>query len=403
MLFVFGSVFAMVGDSQYTRIERGKYLVRAGDCAACHTDNGGKPFAGGLAVPTPFGKIYSTNITPDKETGIGKWSNEDFWRAMHFGVRHDGEHLYPAMPYPSYTKLTREDVDAIKTYLDTIEPVHNETKPPELPWPLSWRGGMAVWNEMFFTPGTYKSDPHKSEQWNRGAYLVQGAGHCGACHTPRNFAGAKQSDDRLAGGDAGEHWYAPELTKGLREGLGNWSAQDIVTYLKTGATKNTAAAGPMAEVVENSTKYLTEADLNAIAVYLKDLPASDQDASRTSDRNRKNIDSRRMLTGAALYQDNCAACHMENGQGLPNVFPSLKGSSLVQAKKPDAVMHLVLKGGKRPDTPQRPAQFAMPSFDSKLNDAQIADLVTYVRNAWGNSAAAVDGDLVKTIRKDLSK
>ncbi|MGN6701513.1 MAG: cytochrome c [Burkholderiaceae bacterium] len=388
----------MQGDLSYTRIQRGQYLVRAGDCAACHTDKKDQPFAGGRAIPTPFGTIYSTNITPDKETGIGNWTADDFYRAMHDGIRHDGAHLYPAMPYPWYTKMTREDVDAILAYLETVKPIRNQDKPTELPWPLSWRGGMAVWNKMFFDPGEYKTNPHKSAQWNRGAYLIEGAGHCGACHTAKNALGAT-GDDRLAGGDAGEHWYAPALTGDLRNGLGQWSTADIVTYLKTGATKHTAASGPMTDVIEDSTRYLSNNDLQAIAVYLKDMPAQ----KKSGGGNDKDVDSRRMITGAALYQDHCAACHMENGQGQPNAFPSLKGSSIVQAKKPDTIVHLILDGGKMAGTKARPTQLAMPAFDDKLDNEQVADLVTYLRNAWGNHAAPVDADAVKSVRQALAQ
>lgn len=392
---------AMVGDASYTRIQRGQYLVRAADCAACHTDAGGKPFAGGKAIPTPFGKIFATNITPDKETGIGNWSADNFYRAMHDGITREGEHLYPAMPYPWYTRLTRDDVDAIKAYLDTQEPVHNEVRRPELPWPLSWRGGMTVWNDMFFKPGEYKANPNKSAQWNRGAYLVEGAGHCGACHTPKNRLGAVKTGDRLAGGDAGEHWYASDLTKDLRDGLGNWSVNDIAEYLKTGATKTIAAAGPMAEVIKDSTQYLSDGDLHAIAVYLKDAPPPKHEDKE--DRRAGNVDSRRMMTGAALYQDHCAACHMENGEGQANVFPSLKSNASVQSAKPDTLVHLVLQGGRKAGTPARPVEFGMPAFESKLDDKQVADLVTYVRNAWGNRAAAVGADAVKKMRKDLGR
>ena len=231
----------------FSTLERGRYLVAAGDCAACHTADGGQPFAGGRAIPTPFGTIYSTNITPDKETGIGRWSNQEFYKAMHEGVRRDGKRLYPAFPYPSYTKVGVDDVRAIKAYLDALPPVKQQNKPSELPWPLSIREVMAGWNALYFHEGTYRTDPNKSAQWNRGAYLVEGLGHCGACHTPKTPLGGPKKNERLEGG-YGEHWYASSLTGDLRDGLGAWSAQEIVEYLKTGSNAKAAAAGPMAEV-----------------------------------------------------------------------------------------------------------------------------------------------------------
>jgi len=262
---------SMARDSSYAEIARGRYLVYAGDCAACHTDAGGRPFAGGRAVPTPFGTIYATNITPDRETGIGAWTEDDFWKAMHQGVRRDGSHLYPAFPYPWYTRLGRDDVLAIKAYLDTLPPVRQPNKEPALPWPLSWRGSLVVWNAMFFKPGVYALNTGKSAQWNRGAYLVEGLGHCAACHSPKNALGAVKNRDAFLGGQ-GEGWFATSLRPTSGEGLGGWSRKDIVDYLKTGATDRARAMGPMAEVVHNSTMHLTDADLEAIATYLQDLP-----------------------------------------------------------------------------------------------------------------------------------
>jgi mono/diheme cytochrome c family protein len=266
---------------------------------------------------------------------------------------------------------------------------------------LSWRGGMAIWNEMFFKPGGFKPNPDKSEQWNRGAYLVEGAGHCGACHTPKNALGAAKTSDRLAGGDAGEHWYAPSLAGDKHEGLRQRSVENNMEYLKTGATRNSAAAGTMVDVIRNSTRYLDDRDLRSIAVYLKDMPPDSHGNSR-NDR-KWNIDRRRMISGAALYQDHCAACHMENGEGLPDVFPSLGNSSAIQAKKPDTIVHLILQGGRMAGTPARPVQFGMPAFKDKLNDGQIADLATYVRNAWGNNAPPVGSAGVKAMRKTLNR
>jgi mono/diheme cytochrome c family protein len=381
----------------YSTIERGRYLVNAGDCASCHTAEGGKPYAGGLAIPTPFGTIYSTNITPDPATGIGKWSEQDFYKAMHDGIRRDGKHLYPAFPYPWFTKVSRADVRAIKAFLDTVTPVRQQNKPTELPWPLSVREVMAGWNKLYFHAGAFKPDPKKSEQWNRGAYLVEGLGHCGACHTDTNLLGAPKTADKLKGGDFGEHWYAPGLTNNLRDGLGGWSAAEIVEYLKTGANAKSAAGGPMAEVVKNSTQYLSDVDLNAIAAYLKDVPA--EKAQATSKATA--VDKQAWSRGQALYVDNCTGCHMENGAGIAQIFPSLKGSSAVQAKLPDTVTHIVLAGAKTAATPGKPTGFAMPAFGWKLDDEEVAGLVNYIRNAWGNQSSLTNSNAVSKVRKDV--
>ena len=391
------AVPARAQGTTYSTIERGRYLVNAGDCASCHTAEGGKPYAGGLAVPTPFGTIYSTNITPDPATGIGKWSEQDFYKAMHDGIRRDGKHLYPAFPYPWFTKVSRADVHAIKAFLDTVTPVRQQNKPTELPWPLSVREVMAGWNKLYFHEGAFKPDPKKSEQWNRGAYLVEGLGHCGACHTDTNLLGAPKTADKLKGGDFGEHWYAPGLTSNLRDGLGGWSAAEIVEYLKTGANAKSAAGGPMAEVVKNSTQYLSDVDLNAIAVYLKDVPSEQaRAAAKTTD-----IDKQAWSRGEALYVDNCTGCHMENGAGVAQIFPSLKGSSAVQAKLPDTVTHILLAGAKTAATPGKPTGFAMPAFARKLDDKEVADLVNYIRNAWGNHSSLTNQNAVSKVRKDV--
>ncbi|HYX65222.1 MAG TPA: cytochrome c, partial [Burkholderiales bacterium] len=312
-----GSVCA---EPSHSMVERGRYLAQAGDCAACHTAEGGKPYAGGRPIPTPFGTLYSTNITPDKETGLGNWSEEDFYKAMHEGLRRDGKHLYPAFPYPWYTKLTREDVDALKAFLDSVPPVRQEAKASELPWPLSVRESVAGWNTLFFKEGEYRPDPKKSAEWNRGAYLVEGLGHCGACHTPKNFLGGPKRDRNLQGG-YGENWYATSVTSGAPDGIGHWSVDDIVRFLKTGANRIAAAGGPMAEVVEHSTQHMTQDDLRAIAMYLKSVPAGEGPGTPASDQQR-------LARGRAIYVDQCSGCHMENGEGQSHVFPPLKGSAV---------------------------------------------------------------------------
>jgi mono/diheme cytochrome c family protein len=381
--------------TNFSTLERGRYLVYAGDCAACHTADGGQPFAGGRAIPTPFGTIYSTNITPDPETGIGRWSNEEFYNAMHEGVDRDGKRLYPAFPYPWYTKMGVDDVRAIKAYLDALPPVKQRDKPSELPWPLSMREVMAGWNTLYFHEGSFRTDPNKSAQWNRGAYLVEGLGHCGACHTPINVLGGPKKNERLEGG-YGEHWYASSLTGDLRDGLGAWSAQEIVEYLKTGSNTKAAAAGPMAEVVRNSTQHLADADLAAIATYLKDLPVTQKGAAKAN-----SVDQSVLTRGEALYIDNCTGCHLESGVGMAQVFPPLKASAPVQAKDPATVLQAIIGGAKVVATKEKPTALAMPAFGWKLSDQEIADLATYIRNAWGNRAEAVSAGQVAKVREEV--
>lgn len=378
-----------------SQIEYGRYLTRAGDCASCHTAPGGKPFAGGLPIATPFGVIYSPNITPDPDTGIGKWSDADFYKAMHEGVTRSGRYLYPAFPYPWFTKVTPKDVQAIKAYLDTLPPVHEKTRPPEFPWPLSWRKSMFGWNTLFFHAGTFKPDPGKSIQWNRGAYLVQGLAHCGACHSSKNMLGAAKTSAGLGGGDAGDGWYAPDLASDLRDGLGKWSQQEIVEYLKTGSNARTAAAGKMAQVVENSTRYLSDADLKAIAVYLKDMPPKESAPAGEA----LNVNDPSVKRGAGLFIDNCAGCHMADGGGISEVFPRFNGSAAIQAKNPDSVIHIVLDGAKVPATSSKPAGFTMPAFGWKFTDQQVADIVNYIRNTWGNRAPLTNAGAVAAVRK----
>lgn len=380
-----------------SQIEHGRYLTRAGDCASCHTAPGGKPFAGGLPIATPFGVIYSPNITPDPDTGIGKWSDADFYKAMHEGVSRNGRYLYPAFPYPWFTKVTPKDVQAIKAYLDTLPPVRQKTRPPEFPWPLNWRKSMFGWNTLFFHAGTFKPDPDKSIEWNRGAYLVQGLGHCGACHSSKNMLGAAKTSKGLGGGAAGDGWYAPDLTGDLRDGLGKWSQQEIVEYLKTGSNARTAAAGKMAQVVQNSTRYLSDTDLKAIAVYLKDMPPKESAPASEA----LNVSDPSVKRGAGLFIDNCAGCHMADGGGISEVFPRFNGSSAIQAENPDSVIHIVLDGARVPTTSAKPAGFAMPAFGWKLTDQEVADVVNYIRNTWGNRAPLTNAGAVAAIRQTV--
>jgi mono/diheme cytochrome c family protein len=376
---------------------RGQYLVRIGDCEYCHTEPNGKPFAGGRAIPTPFGLIYSVNITPDRDTGIGRWTEQDFYRAMHTGISSDGSHLYPAFPYPWFTKVTRADVDAIKAYLDTVAPVVQNDKTNGLPWVLRWRGELFGWNLLFFDEGEYKSNAAQSAQWNRGAYLVQGLAHCGACHTPDNWLGGTKHNEAFEGGNAGMHWAAPGLGSNLRDGVGGWSAAEIVEYLKTGANAKSASAGPMTDVVMNSTQYLSDADLNAIALYLKDRPH----AAHKTPPLTHDLGAAALARGQALFTDNCTACHNPDGRGVPKVFPPLTGSAAIQANNAGTVIHVVLAGSKMAAPSSLPTGLSMPGFGWKLDDREIADVVNYTRHAWGNCAPLVDAGTVAAVRKDI--
>ncbi|MEO8740421.1 MAG: cytochrome c [Casimicrobiaceae bacterium] len=383
-----------------TQIDQGRYLVRIGDCAGCHTAKDGQALAGGKPLETGFGAIYAPNITPDRDTGIGNWSSDAFYRALHTGHDDEGKHLYPAFPYPWFTKVTRSDVDTIKAYLDTIAPVRRQNKPPQLDWWMRWRGSLVGWNLLNFDEGEFRPDAAKSAQWNRGAYLVEGLGHCGDCHTPKGYFGGAKSAAALAGGyTKGGHdqgWFAPTLTGEPRAGLGGWSIADIVTYLKTGANKRTASAGPMSEVITNSTSHLSNDDLEAIAVYLKSL------SPRPAESKVEPIGRQMLERGQGLFTDQCAACHMPDGGGIPGFFPALMGSSAIQAREPATVVRIVLAGAREPARPGQYVYIAMPAFDQKLNDDEIAAVVSYVRNAWGNRASPIDAVAVAKQRKALA-
>lgn len=382
-----------LGSHDFVSVTNGRYLVRAGDCEACHTVQGGAPFAGGRPVPTPFGVIYSTNITPDRDTGIGAWTDEDFYKAMHEGIDRQGQHLFPAFPYPWFTRMSRADVHDIKAYLDTLPPVRQLDRAPDIPWPIRDRPLMAMWNALYFHEGTYSYRDDKSQIWNRGAYLVQGVGHCGACHTSKNFLGGADSKHPLQGGFA-ENVFAPNLGAGDEDGLSRWSEKDIVDYLNRGHNRQASAAGPMAEAVEQSTQYLTPDDLLAIAVYLKDVKGPEPSHPSAPDVQV-------MQKGAAVYQDQCTGCHMEDGRGEPGAFPPLRGNNSVMAAEPHTIVAAVLEGAKLPATHASPTALAMPAFAQKLDDDQVAALVTYIRNAWGNHGSAVSASDVDSLRKTL--
>jgi mono/diheme cytochrome c family protein len=339
----------------------------------CHTKTGGTPYAGGLLIGTPFGSLSSPNITPDPDTGIGTWTDQQFYEAVHDGIGKGGEYLYPVMPFTSYTKMPRADVLAIRAYLATLKPVYAPRAPSHMEFPFNVRTGMIAWRELFFRPGVFVPDPKESAVWNRGAYLVEGPGHCGECHSPRNLLGATETDDSLSGGLVG-HWLAPNISSDPKWGLGDWTTDQVVTFLKTGVTKDKGVVfGPMAEVVHDSLSHLTDADLTAIATYLKNA------ANRTEPPQPLLATRADIQHGQQLYMDNCEQCHQSKGVGIPGAVPNLAGNRAVQAAKPNDVILAVLRG-----IPADGHYGAMPSFAGALGDQDVADIVNYVRSGWGN-------------------
>lgn len=382
---------------RFDLIERGRYLAVLGDCAACHTAPGGQPYAGGLALQTPFGKLVAPNITPDRETGIGNWTEDEFVAAMHDGRGRGGKRLYPAMPYPAYTKMTRDDALAIRAYLATVNPVSNAVEVNQLPFPFNIRLSLVFWNALNFTPGRYQPNPQKSAEWNRGAYIVEGAAHCGTCHTPKTVLGGDKSDAPLAGATL-QGWFAPNITTDPRVGIGGWSKDDLVEYLKTGTNAWTLASGPMADAVFHSTSKMTDADIAAIATYLKDSGVGAAAPKPVT----VALDGKAMRAGAAIYKDSCAACHKDSGNGEVNLFPRLSGSALVQSDDPTTLLRVVLQGSRAVSTSTKPTAPAMPAFDWRLNDDQAAALLTYIRNSWGNTASPISAGSVASARASLA-
>ena len=396
LLVAMKSVVATTPDSQaFEQIERGRYLAIAADCVACHTVlDAGKPLAGGRPIETPFGNIVTPNITPDLDTGIGAWTDAEFDNAVRRGIRPNGARLYPAMPFTAYTKMSREDVLAIRAYLKTVAPVRNEVVTNTLPFPFNIRAVMRVWNALYFTDGEFRPDQQKSAEWNRGAFLVQGPGHCAACHTPKSFLGGDKTSEYLRGSRL-QGWFAPNITNDARTGLGSWSASDVATYLKTGHNRVTAATGPMAEAVKYSTSHMTDSDLAAIATYLKSVPGQQDNPTAVAANDPF------MIAGQAIYRDQCSACHSLDGRGVGQLFPSLADSSLARSSDPTTLIRMILRGARSVATAAEPIAAGMPSFGWQLEDAQIAAVVTYIRNAWGSAAAPVSAQDVSSARSDL--
>jgi len=370
-------------------VARGEYLARAGDCIACHTAPEGRLFAGGRAMPTPFGTLNTSNITPDPETGIGKWTADQFYATMHTGRFPDGGLLYPAMPFASYTKVTRQDSDAIYAYLRTIEPIRQPNRPHDLRFPYNNRALILGWRTLYFSEGEYKPDPSKSEEWNRGAYLVEGLGHCGMCHTPINALGGSSESEAFKGGLIPmQNWYAPSLTSNREAGLGDWSIKDISDLLRTGISDRGVVYGPMAEVVYNSLQYLTDEDTRAMAVYLKGIAQNSPPAVPTSAVPTAE-GSLLLSLGQTVYDAHCASCHGRQGEGKPPHYPPLAGNQSIQMESAVNAIRMVLNGGYPPGTAGNPMPYGMPPFAGTLSDNEAAAVVTYIRTSWGNRGAAV--------------
>jgi mono/diheme cytochrome c family protein len=368
-------------------VQRGEYLARVGNCMACHTTQGGVPFAGGRGIETPFGVVHSSNLTPDKAHGLGTWTSAEFWRAMHHGRSKDGRLLYPAFPYPNYTQVTREDSDAIFAYLQSLPAAAEPNRPHALRFPYSTQAALGVWRALFFAPGEPVVETSKTAEYNRGAYLVNGLGHCTACHTPRNALGATADARAFSGGLIPvQNWYAPALNAAHEAGVKEWRTEDVTALLQTGVAPQGSVLGPMAEVVFRSTQYLSDADARAMAVYLQALPQRSPPAAPAA---APAPSSAAMARGAKVYEQHCAACHGDQGQGEPGAFPALAGNRAVTLADPTNLVRVVLQGGYLPATAGNPRPHGMPPFQQVLSDEDIAAVTTFVRNQWGNQAAGV--------------
>ncbi|HZH06210.1 MAG TPA: c-type cytochrome [Lautropia sp.] len=371
------------------QVERGRYLALAGNCAGCHTARGGAAYAGGAGIDTPFGTVFASNLTPDRETGIGDWSASHFWRAMHNGRSRDGRLLYPVFPYPNYTRITREDSDAIHAWLGTLTPVARANTPHTLRFPYDSQVSLAVWRALFFRPHEHESRADKSPEWNRGAYLVNGLGHCNACHSGRNLFGATTGTLDLSGGLIPmQNWYAPSLASADEAGVAAWETQEVVDLLATGVSSRGSVLGPMADVVFRSTQHLSAPDLQAVAIFLKELPQVPGTA-RASPATTSAPDGQTLQRGTEVYEAQCAGCHGTDGAGRSGAYPPLAGNRAVTMDPPANVVRIVLGGGYAPSTAGNPRPYGMPPYATSLSDAEIAAVLTMIRNSWGNSATSI--------------
>lgn len=386
-----------------TQIEQGRYLALAGNCMACHTTRGGAPFAGGRRIDTPFGGVYSSNLTPDPETGLGRWTAQDFWQAMHRGRSKNGLLLAPAFPYNHTSVITRSDSDAVFAWLNTLAPVVQHQPAHTLVWPVGTQPALAVWRSLFFEPSPFQAYKTKSAEWNRGAYLVQGLGHCAACHSPRNALGASGSISDLSGGLMPVvNWYAPDLTSDAESGLASTPLPEIVRLLRTGAADKAQTNGPMGEVVQHSLQHLNAADLQAMAVYLQSRAQSTpQTAPAQAEPARISLQVATL--GGKVYENQCLQCHGEQGAGVKTAsgevaYPALAGNRAVLLKDPTNLVQLVLYGGYGPATEGHPRPFGMPPAVLELDDRDIAAVLTHLRTQWGNQASEVTALQVNRIR-----
>jgi mono/diheme cytochrome c family protein len=398
-----------------TLITRGEYLARAGDCAGCHTaPNGGAPFAGGLGMASPFGTIVSSNITPDKQHGIGEYTYADFARTLREGIARGGKHLYPAMPYPSFSKIDDNDMRALYAYFMLgVPPVSKAPPPTRLPFPFNQRWALAFWNLAFAPNEAYAPHPEHDAQWNRGAYLVQSLGHCGACHTPRGPAyeehGYTESSEHYLTGGVNDHWFAPNLTGDAGSGLGRVHEEEIAAFLKSGHGGGLVTFGSMVQVVEDSAQYMNDDDLHAIAHYLKSLPPQRASGAyvpqslaarqTTAAARTGNIER----PGAGIYLSFCAKCHGPEGEGKPQKYPKLAGNPAVLSADTTSLMRLTVEGGNSPDTRQGPPRENMPAYADKLTNTEMAQVLTFIRTTWGNNASPVTTRDVKQLRADIHK
>ncbi|MCO6427381.1 cytochrome c [Nitrosomonas communis] len=377
----------------------GAYLTRAGNCMGCHTAQGGQPFAGGRRLSTSFGIFVTPNITPDKEAGIGSWSEEDFWQALHQGKSRDGRLLYPAFPYTEYTKVTRQDANAIFAYLQSLPAVSQINPPSDIRFPYNFRPLLSIWRALYFKQGIYTPDQSKSAEWNRGAYLVQGLGHCNACHTNRNLLGASEEDTLTGGRIMGVNWYAPSLISRLEVSSGDWTIEEITELLATGISKRAVASGPMATIIRQSLQHLSIEDIRAMAVYLKSIAENNNDDTSGTlvpviSENMKE----QFAQGRKLYDTYCQECHGVSGEGVAGIYPPLAGNRSVIMASPLNTIRTVLNGGFPATTAANPRPYGMPPFQQILRDGEIALVVSFIRNAWGNS-----GSWVTALEVDRSK
>ena len=385
-----------VAASSPELISKGEYLARAGDCVVCHTGPGEKPFAGGLRMSTPLGDLYTTNITPDKETGIGNYSFEDFEAAMRHGIAKDGHRLYPAMPYPSYAKVGDDDLRALYAFfIESVTPAGRKNQPTEIPRPLNWRWPLTLWDAVFTGKVGYKPDPARDAAWNRGAYLVQGLGHCGSCHTPRGIFFQEKALDQggakyLSGGNL-DNWFASSLRGETKAGLAGWSEAEVAQFLKTGHNDHATAFGTMIDAINNSTQYLSDDDLSAIATYLKSLPGNGGDTAETANSGHAE--------GERLYTQQCATCHLPDGKGHAPYIAPLTGNPTVADADPSSLINIALNGSSRIVVAGMPDAYRMPQFRVLLRDEEIAEIVSFIRQSWGNTASPVTSEQVSKIRR----